>query len=197
MKYLKLIRENLKDPKKKSLTLIGIYLVFFIAVFALIQTGEEYEKPIQNISEKKQEESTIIENQDLDYEYAITIYDNESMYKINGLFADEMFDVVYSDAPEDFNYMDYKYELLEDIEENSDSETKYRNSNVINYKISCDKYFELINKSNYCEFNDCSMLISVDIDKSDNLSKIKVDLTPYYGYEYKIDIEYSFLYKME
>ena len=124
MKYLKLIRENLKDPKKKSLTLIGIYLVFFIAVFALIQTGEEYEKPIQNISEKKQEESTIIENQDLDYEYAITIYDNESMYKINGLFADEMFDVVYSDAPEDFNYMDYKYELLEDIEENSDSETK-------------------------------------------------------------------------
>ena len=197
MKYLKLIRDNLKDPKKKSLTLIGIYLVFFIIVFALIQTGEEYEVPIQNTSEKKQEESTIIEEKDLDYEYTIIVYDNESMYKINGLFVDEMFEVNYNDAPEDFNYTDYKYELLKDIEENSDSETKYRNSNVINYKISCDKYFELINKSNYCEFNDCSMLISIDIDKSDNLNKVTVDLTPYYGYEYKIEIEYSFLDKTE
>ena len=39
MEFIKKIRENLKDPKKKSLTLLGIYAIFFIFVFAVLSTG--------------------------------------------------------------------------------------------------------------------------------------------------------------
>ena len=39
MNFINSIRENLKDPKKKSLTQLVLYLIFFIFVFVLLSSG--------------------------------------------------------------------------------------------------------------------------------------------------------------
>ena len=61
MKFIKKVRENLKDPKKKSATLLSMYVVFFIFVFALISSN--------NYSTS---EEPII-NKTLNYEYEVKI----------------------------------------------------------------------------------------------------------------------------
>ena len=45
MKYFNKMKEFLKDPKKKSLTLLGIYALFFIFVFAVTSGGGNSSTP--------------------------------------------------------------------------------------------------------------------------------------------------------
>ena len=52
MEFFKNIRENLKDPKKKSLMLLGFYALFFVFVFLVLKlsgtTSEVYDEKIES-----------------------------------------------------------------------------------------------------------------------------------------------------
>ena len=70
MNYFNKVKEYLKDPKKKSLTLLGIYIVFFIFVFA-ITSGSSEPQSIKSFEEK--EEISFLDNykEMKGYEYKI------------------------------------------------------------------------------------------------------------------------------
>ena len=46
MGYIKNIREALKDPKKKSLTQLGLWLIFFIFVSIILRSADSSNPPI-------------------------------------------------------------------------------------------------------------------------------------------------------
>ena len=46
MEYIKNIREALKDPKKKSLTQLGLWLMFFIFVSIILRSADSNDTPI-------------------------------------------------------------------------------------------------------------------------------------------------------
>lgn len=186
MKFFKLIRENLKDPKKKSLTLLGVYAIFFISVFAILKASETPSSSIDLLEVKEKKNYT-------NYEYVFTIYDNEDTYKIIGSYVDDVNEIRYNDYKEETTDIDYNYKLLKKIVENSDSETRYKDSNIVNYNITANKYFELMNKNDYCIDKDCSMMISINMDENKSINNTSIDLTNYYGYNYKIELEYNFL----
>ena len=57
MKFIKVVRENLKNPKKKSLTLLVLYAIFFIFVFAVLHSVPT--KDDNNIEEPNNIKDTI------------------------------------------------------------------------------------------------------------------------------------------
>ena len=97
MNYFNKVKEYLKDPKKKSLTLLGIYIVFFIFVFA-ITSGSSEPQSIKSFEEK--EEISFLDNykEMKGYEYKIqfiedtitrsmegTYYKDTTLFNYNGL----------------------------------------------------------------------------------------------------------------
>ena len=205
------ISEYLKNPKKKSLTLLGIYVVFFIIVFILINMGsssdnyinytEENESDIENIESEKN-------NDILNYKYIYKIYDDENLFEINGKYNNDVntftyngFDyikddeIIYLDnVPVEFDFNIYSYEEIKLLIENSDSETKYKNSDRIIYNININKYFELLNEISNCNYIDCSnIFISITIQENKFINSVIIDLSDYYGYRYIIEIEYTII----
>ena len=211
MNSIRKVREDLKNPKKKSLTLLGIYAIFFIIVFILIGMSNstvgnyrEYipeKEPIDtNLSDK--EEST------LNYKYIYKIYHGNEIYEIIGTHKDNIDNFTYNGndyiSRDNIYYLNnsiidldidinkYSYETLELLIDNSDSETKYKDSDNILYNISVAKYFELLNEDNKCINKDCTnILIPITIKKDEYIYMSTIDLSKYYDYRYIIEIEYE------
>lgn len=201
MNFIRKLRENLKDPKKKSITLLGIYAVFFILVFILIKMGESSNYNYENIEEEKT-------NDILNYEYIYRIYDNEDTIEVYGTYKNNIDtfnygglnytkkdDIIYLDNTPveiDFNIDRYKYNTLQALIENSDSETKYKDSNKIVYNININKYFELLNQENICDSIDCTIInVPITVQGDEFINNVIIDLSNYYGYRYNIEIEYK------
>ena len=91
MNFIKKIIENLKDPKKKSITLLVIYIIFFIIVFALINSRDSVDYN-NDYSKEENETSTI---KALSYDYIYRIYDNENIVEIKGTYKDNINSFVY------------------------------------------------------------------------------------------------------
>lgn len=198
MKFLKEIKEKLKNPKTRSLTLLGIYAVFFIFVFALIRSGE-------SISVVEEDNIIDVEDKKLSYSYKYTIYDNEDIIEVSGVHYDNVDKFFYNDVEYekigkyfysndemvdlDIDY--YGYDILESLIGNSDSMTKYKDDDTVLYSINSSKYFDLFDKQLDCEIDDCLSDILLRVDKGEYINNVEIDLSNYFKYNYSVVIEYS------
>jgi hypothetical protein len=103
------VRELLRDPKKKSLTLLGIYFIFFIFVYVVLNASST-STPTPVIEEEEKEVLSTLENYKLmeSYNYKITY---------TGLNKIDIIDGIYYKGNSLFSYNNMKY-YLEDFNGN-------------------------------------------------------------------------------
>ena len=211
MNYFNKIKEYLKDPKKKSLTLLGIYALFFIFVFA-ITSGSSEPESISNYVEQKEEVSFLDNYKNMKgYEYKFefiednatksiqgSYYSNTTLFNYNGLRYFYENDLLYV-IDNDFYYLsniEYNitklfnnsfYTILEQSKE--DLKTTYNdNTSKINYSIDSNIFYNYIFgvESNY------NSLTNIEITLKDNyIINISIDLTNLNLNLNQIKIEYS------
>lgn len=209
MTFFHKIRENLKDPKKKSITMLIIYGIFFIFVFILISNGNsttynynEYIKE-ENINEITTYQYIYkINNNEVINEISGTYKDGEDIFNYNGLNYTKIDGIIYlNNNPVnnlDFDVDRYKYEKIELLMENSDSKTTYKDSNKIVYNINVNEYFTLLNEVNNCGVIDCTIIeIPVTVESDTYINHVIIDLSNYYGYKYNIEINYNSINAIE
>lgn len=150
------LKKFLKDPKKKSLTQLGIYVVFFIFVFIIISMGESNDS--KNIVIESKKEKDVINN----YSYKIDILELGVNNTIVGSYENNLYTfdyngVIYeykenSDNLENiFEIERYSYFEIEKLIEKSESETTYKDSNKKIYNINLE--------------NDINISLTIEKDK--------------------------------
>lgn len=208
MNYIKKIKEFLKDPKKKSLTQLGIYAVFFIFVFALLSSGGNSSSSTIEYEEKK---STFQNYKEMtSYNYKITYtsldnidivegtyFNNTSLFTLNNnkyYFENEYY-LIDNDSYYLYNiqYNVLKlfnvnlYNIFEYLEE--ESKTTYKDGKIeTNYFIDTNKfynyYYDL--EGNYQD------KLSIKITEVDNfITKIEINLININDNLNNIEIEYN------
>lgn len=209
MKFIKNVRENLKNPKKKSLTLLGIYFVFFIIVFVLLSSAPTNE-PIKNIEDEKKDVVT-------SYEYIYNLSDINSSVEIKGTHKDteDLFtydglkyykkdNILYSyqnnklkEIPSlNINIDNYNYDSIKKMIDSSvliDETTYNDNSSKINYEINIDDYLNFLN----IEKTNLDITIPIIVSSSDYINEVSIDLTNYYKYQFLIKINYNNINKID
>lgn len=205
MEFIRKVREWLKDPKKKALTQLGLYAVFFIFVFILIGMGGNSSTP-DYIKEDTNKEVT-------NYEYIYKINDNEVINEIvgtlnnsedtfnyNGLNYVKKEGVIYlNNTPVtiDFDIDRYKYKNIELLIQNADSKTTYTDSKKIVYNMNVVEYFTLLNEVNNCSVIDCTIIsVPITVEEDDYISYVSIDLSNYYGHKYIVEINYNNINKI-
>lgn len=81
MNFFKSVKENLKDPKKKSLTLLGIYALFFIFVFLVLSSSSTPTPVVEQVKSTKDNYKEMTS-----YSYKITYTDNNLVNVIEGTY---------------------------------------------------------------------------------------------------------------
>ena len=216
---MKKILEDLKNPKKKSLVMFGLYGIFFIFVFIIIFTGKTYDdtetyKDYINIKTSKIEEKNdnIVSN----YEYIYKIIDRENITEITGtktenketfvingksyykqdnnIYLNDGTNALVTDNL--FNTDLYSYKNIEEFlkEKSTKEKTLYedKTSKEI-YSINSKVYFDYI-KEDKCSNIDCSNIfidIVVNKNSKEQIEKVNINLTNYYKYNYTIEINYN------
>ena len=216
---MKKILEDLKNPKKKSLVMFGLYGIFFIFVFIIISTGKTYDdtetyKDYINIKTSKIEEKNdnIVSN----YEYIYKIIDRENITEITGtktenketfvingksyykqdnnIYLNDGTNALVTDNL--FNTDLYSYKNIEEFlkEKSTKEKTLYedKTSKEI-YSINSKVYFDYI-KEDKCSNIDCSNIfidIVVNKNSKEQIEKVNINLTNYYKYNYTIEINYN------
>lgn len=198
MKKIKELRELFKDKKKKSLVMLGFYFIFFIFVFVFIAIGKSSKS---NVSLESTEQ-----NQDLitNYEYVYKIDNNGIITNVFGTYKDSIDTFNYNglnytkkegiiylnDQPIDnidFNVDIYKYEKIQELIENSDSKTTYKEDKKVVYTIGATKYF-----SDNCIGENCELSqVYITIEQDKYIEYVIIDLSNYYGYKYTVEINYN------
>lgn len=213
MKFFSSIREGLKDPKKRSLTLLGLYAIFFIFVFIFINSAPSNPTP------KLPDDDNVGNNNDTgkvdSYEYSYKISNNtivsgvhklnEDMFTYNNLKYYRKDNVIYfnDSVVENFEFSidKFSYETMEELlkECEFEQETTYKDGNKkTTYNINVQKYFAFLNEFSVCDTVDCSTTFaSLTVDTKDYINSIVIDLTKYYGYSYLIEINYSNINNIE
>lgn len=205
IEFFKNIKENLKNPKKKSLILIGIYVFFFIFVYFYLSASKDYEDDYKDYSK---EDTNSINS----YEYKYEIIDNDNISFVEGVFKDnkEVFnykknkyyirddkiylvsDILIDASEYEFiNPIKYRYSNIGSILKLSKKieEIKYNNgSKKTTYSISLDDYNEVFKENLNC--NDCHD-VNIIVNESKYIDSILIDLSEYYTYNYKINLSYS------
>lgn len=205
MSFIKNIREWLKDPKKKALTQLGLYAVFFIFVFILIGMGGNSSTP-DYIPEETNKEVTNYEyiykinNNEVIQNITGTLNDNEDTFNYNGLNYIKKEGVIYlNNTPItiDFDIDRYKYKSIELLLENADSKTTYTDSKKIVYNMNVVEYFTLLNEVNNCNILDCTIIsVPITVEEDNYISHVIIDLSNYYGYKYIVEINYNNINKI-
>ena len=205
MNFLSKVRENLKEPKKKALTQLGLYAVFFIFVFILIGIGNNSNTPIY-IPEETTDTVTSYEyiykinNNEVINQITGTLNNNEDSFNYNGLNYIKKENIIYlNNTPVtiDFDIDRYKYEKIQVLIENSDFKTTYTDSNKVVYNMNVTEYFTLLNEVNNCGVIDCSYInTSITIESDLYINYVIIDLSNYYGHKYIIEINYNNINKI-
>ena len=205
MSFLKKIKEWLGDPKKKALTQLGIYAIFFIFVFILIGSGGNSKTPTYIPEETNDTVSSYeyvykINNNEVINQITGTLKNNEDTFNYNGLNYKKVEGIIYfNNTPItiDFDIDRYKYDKMQVLIENSDSKTTYKDSNKIVYNINANKYFTLLNEVNNCSAIDCTIInVPITIESDTYINHVIIDLSNYYGYKYNIEINYNNINKI-
>ena len=205
MEFIRKVREWLKDPKKKALTQLGLYAVFFIFVFILIGMGSDSSTP-DYIPEDSNKEVTNYEyiykinSNEIINEVVGTLNDNEDAFNYNGLNYVKKEGVVYlNNTPVtiDFDVDRYKYKNIELLIQNADSKTTYTDSKKIVYNMNIVEYFTLLNEVNNCNILDCTIIsVPITVEEDNYISHVIIDLSNYYGYKYIVEINYNNINKI-
>ena len=205
MEFIRKVREWLKDPKKKALTQLGLYAVFFIFVFILIGMGGNSSTP-DYIKEDTNKEVTNYEyiykinNNEVINEIVGTLNNSEDTFNYNGLNYVKKEGVIYlNNTPItiDFDIDRYKYKSIELLIENADSKTTYTDSKKIVYNMNVVEYFTLLNEVNNCSVIDCTIIsVPITVEKDDYISYVSIDLSNYYGHKYIVEINYNNINKI-
>ena len=205
---VKSIREALKDPKKKSLTLLIIYIIFFIFVFSYINTHNYNSKPLPNNDKKIDKNEPNIDKID-SYEYAYDININDEIVKIDGTYYNNQEVFLLNDIK--YVLQDNKIYLFDDnslvdnikypltkLNYNSlktfiksfeyESKTEYKDKNT--------KYQYLINNGDMSKYLENEGVTEGNtiftIYEDDYIYEIDIDLSKYYNVDkYLISIKYS------
>ena len=207
MGYIRKIRELLKDPKKKSLTILGLYFIFFIFVFVFLNTAE---RPA-NIPSEPKEKSPFEYYEDMTgYNYKITYtnmdkidiiegsyYDNKSIFTYNNVkyyYEDSLYVIdndTYYLGNIEYNiskiFSSNLSTIIEDLDEQS--KTMYKDGTIItNYTIDSNKIYNYL----YGLESTYNNLVSVNITESaNNIHNVVIDLTNLGLNLTKIEVEYS------
>ena len=205
MEFIRKVREWLKDPKKKSLTQLGLYALFFVFVFILIGMGDNSSTP--NYVPEETNKDVV------NYEYIYKINNNEIINQItgtlnnsidtfnyNGLNYIKKEGIVYlNNTPVtiDFDIDRYKYKNIELLIENADSKTTYTDSSKVVYNMNIVEYFTLLNEVNNCSIIDCTIInVPITVEKDNHINHVLIDLSNYYGYKYIVEINYNNINKI-
>lgn len=213
MNYIKQVKEFLKDPKKKALTQLGIYAVFFIFVFILLSMNGNNTKvnPIE-------EEKTPLEayEQMKGYNYKVTYtsiektdtiegtyYDNKSLFNYNGFkyyYEDNLYvidnDSYYLSNIEYNVSKMFNNNLINIINELEElSKTTYKDGKIeINYTIDSNKIYNYLFELESSYDN----LVNVSIVEIDNkIQNIVLDLSNLGLNLIKIEISYENIDEIE
>lgn len=207
MNYINKTREFLKDPKKKALTQLGIYGVFFIFVFILINSsGSSINTPIV------EESKTPIEYYEdmTSYDYKViytnidkvdiiegTYYNNTTLFTYNNLkyYYEDMLYVINNDS---YIISNIEYDVSKIFNKNlhtifnnlnEESKTTYKDGKVVtNYTLDSNIIYNYL----YNMESSYTNLVGVSITESNNIiTNINFDLTNLGLYLNKISIEYS------
>ena len=213
MNYIKQTKEFLKDPKKKAITQLAIYGVFFIFVFILINSsGNRVTTPI--IEESKTPTEYYADMTSYDYKVTYTnidkvdiiegtYYNNTSLFDYNNLkyYYEDMLYVINNnsyilssieyDVTKIFN--NNLHTIFENL--NEESKTTYKDGKVItNYTLDSN----IIYKYLYNMESTYANLVSVSITESENvITNITIDLNNLGLYLNKIEIEYNNINNIE
>lgn len=211
MNYFNKVKEYLKDPKKKSLTLLGIYVVFFIFVFA-ITSGSSEPESISNYVEQKEEVSFLDNYKNMkSYEYKFefiednatkhiqgSYYSNTTLFNYNGLRYFYENDLLYAIDNDSYYLSNIEYNITKLFNNNfytileqskEDSKTTFNdNTSKIIYTIDSNifnKYF-LETETNFKSLTNIEITIKDNyiINISINLTNLNLNLN-------QIKIEYS------
>lgn len=205
MEFIRKVREWLKDPKKKALTQLGLYAVFFIFVFILIGMGgnsstPDYIKEATNKEVTNYEYIYKINNNEVINEIVGTLNNSEDTFNYDGLNYVKKEGVTYlNNTPVtiDFDIDRYKYKNIELLIQNADSKTTYTDSKKIVYNMNVVEYFTLLNEVNNCSVIDCTIIsVPITVEKDDYISYVSIDLSNYYGHKYIVEINYNNINKI-
>ena len=198
------IIENLKDPKKKSITLLLFYLIFFIFVFLVITPGERYIRKEKSIPTQN-DTSVISLDNIVSYNFIFTInnnvisgtyYNKEALlyYNMNNYYIEN--DVLYRIDNNRYYESNIEYnivkllkifDLIKTLEEYSN--TNYKDGRtIITYLTSFNNF-----KKYYYGISDLNNSnIEINVEKNNNiLNKITIDLTGKDDSLNLINLEYS------
>lgn len=206
MSFFKDIKEKLKNPKTRSLTLLGIYVLFFIFVFLVLNSGSETSN--YTYEEKK---STIDNFKDMEsYQYKITYtntlsidiidgtyYKNTSLYNFNNnkyyfdinnyLIDNDSYyiSVIQYNVSKIFNNNIYTiFENLEEI-----SKTTYKNGMIeINYNLDSNIFYKYFYDLDSTYNNTVNVKIT---EKENYITSIFIDISNLNIDLKQIQIDYS------
>jgi len=214
MKFLRSIKEGLKDPKKRSLTLLGLYAIFFIFVFIFLNSVPS--KPNSQLPVKQEESAKENYKKMTSYSYKIIYTDKNLENVIEGKYYSDTSLFTYKGNTyyyelDSLYYIDNNSYYLTNIEYNikkifnnnlssildslqEESVTTYndgrKKTNYIMDANSFNKYYFEI-ESNY-ESN-----IGIEITEKDKfITSILIDLTSLNMNLNKIEIEYNDINKI-
>lgn len=209
MEFLRKVRENLKDPKKKSLTLLGIYFVFFVFVFIVLSGADN----TSTSSIPEETNVSVMDNyKDMEsYQYKFsytdnglinviegTYYNNTSLfnYKTNKYYLENNLLYIIDNDSYYISNIEYDvtklfssnlYSILTDLTE--ESITTYNDgTREINYTMDANKFYNYYFnvESSY------QTVISLKVKEVDNnITNIVFDLTNLNISLNKVEIEYS------
>ncbi len=160
--FIRSIRENLKDPKKKAITQLILYAIFFAIVFLLLANAGSRHDYVEPIKEKV-----------ITYDYIYNININNVINNTTGKSSDE----------NDF----YTYNKIKELIDKSEfiEKTTYKDNNTKTiYNIKAIDYYD------ECVEN-CDNVIVITVYEKEYIDNVVIDLTGITNYPYIIDIKYE------
>ncbi len=200
MSFFKSIRENLKDPRKKSLTLLAIYAVFFIFVFLVLNTKDSSSNNIVNNDKKVNNYNfkvtykldNLIEQIDGSYYKDVILfkYNNELyFYKNNNVYKIKDNYYYNSQLKYDLNKIQINelYTLKDKLTE--EYKTTYKDNTIeINYSIDSNTLYNYL----YNKESNLSNTSYIKVTKKDDkIKSLTIDLNSLNIFIKQIEVEYT------
>jgi len=200
----KTIKENLSNPKTKSLTLLGLYTLFFIFIAVIFRQSGAVST--NEVNDSQLQEETGVYSYEYNYSFNInneltnilgTHYKEKDSFNINeSKYYKENDNIIDVNNPNAiielvFNIDNYSYSNIEKLIQSSSFKEKTTYNDGSSKTIYQINILDL-NIIDYCLNNECSeQLIEYTVLEDEYINSVTIDLTNYYGYNYIITLNYN------